>query len=103
VVLYRHKRDFGITVAVIAAITISVTAAAVAGVTISQSAAVVGTVDMLSAKVPMALTVQNSINIQIQLGILNLNQQTALLQNNCTFSGKPILFYFLSFCVCNLC
>jgi len=33
--LYRHKRDFGITATVIAAIAISATPAAVAGVAIS--------------------------------------------------------------------
>lgn len=75
-VLYRHKRDFGITVTVIATITISATAATEASVAISQSAAVVGTVGLWihSGEVATALAVQNSINIQIQLVIISTNK-----------------------------
>lgn len=96
-VLYRHKRDFGITVTDIATITISATtAAAMASVAIYQLAAVIGTVDTLSGEVPTALTVQSSVNIQIQLVILNLNQQTVL---NWTFSKKPMLYLVLPFII----
>ena len=79
-ILYRERRDFGITAAVIAAIAISATAATVAGITVSQSAATAETVNTLAARVTQALETQNTINSHIQLGMLNLNQQTALLQ-----------------------
>lgn len=97
------KETFGITVAVIAVITISPTATAVASVATSQSAA--GTMDTLSGEVAMALIVQNSVNTQIQLVILNLNQQTALLQEQLDFLWEThvISCSLLSFCVCNPC
>lgn len=99
------KETFGTTVAVIAVITISPTATAVASVATSQSAAVIGTMDMLSGEVAMALIVQNSINTQIQLVILNLNQQTALLQEQLDFLWEThvISCSLLSFSVCNPC
>lgn len=91
--------------AVIAVITISPTATAVASVATSQSAAVIGTMDMLSGEVAMALIVQNSVNTQIQLVILNLNQQTALLQEQLDFLWEThvISCSLLSFSVCNPC
>lgn len=97
-VLYRHKRDFGITATVIAAIAISATTATVAGVAISQLTVVVGTVGLWiqSGEVATSLAVQNSINIQIQSVILHLNQQTVL---NWTSSVKPMLYLVLTFII----
>lgn len=88
---------------VIAAIAISATAASVASVAISQSAAVTGTVDMLSGKVATALTLQNSINNHIQLVILKLNHQTALLQEQLDFLYETYVIscstFYYSVCV----
>lgn len=99
------KETSGITAAVIAVITIPPTATAEASVATSQSAAVIGTMDTLSGEVAMALIVQNSVNTQIQLVILNLNQQTALLQEQLDFLWEThvISCSLLSFCVCNPC
>lgn len=93
------KETFGITVAVIAVITISLTATAVASVATSQSAAVTGAMDMLSGEVAMALIVQNSVNTQIQLVILNLNQQTALLQEQLDFLWETHVISWFSFII----
>ena len=46
----------------------------------SQNAATAETVNTLAARVTQALESQNTMDSHIQLGMLNLNQQTALLQ-----------------------
>ncbi|XP_060057300.1 uncharacterized protein LOC132541324 [Erinaceus europaeus] len=79
-VLYRQKRDFGITAAVVAIISACATAATVAGLALSQSSAAASTIDQLAERVSEGLQMQNTLNAQIHMGILNLNQQTALLQ-----------------------
>ena len=73
-ILYRERRDFGITAAVIAAIAISATAATVAGITVSQNTATAETVNTLAARVTQALETQNTMDSHIQLVMLNLNQ-----------------------------
>lgn len=75
IVLGRHKRDFDITAAVVAAIALAVTSAAVSGIAFSQSVVTASTVDKLSDEVATALNIQNNINAIIRLGIFNLNQQ----------------------------
>jgi len=102
VVLYRHKRDFGITVTVIATITISATAATVASVAIYQLAAVVGTVGLWihSGEVATALAI----------ALIFRFSWSFFISTNKLFSiGLPlwnpcyILFWLLSFYVCNPC
>ncbi|XP_060046353.1 uncharacterized protein LOC132538136 [Erinaceus europaeus] len=79
-VLYRQKRDFGVTAEVVSIIAACATAATVAGLALSQSAAAASTIDQLAERVSEGLQKQNTLNAQIHMGILNLNQQTALLQ-----------------------
>lgn len=97
-ILYRERRDFGITAAVIAASALSATAATVARITVSQSAATAETVNTLAARVTQALETQNTINSHIQLGMLNLNQQTAYYGNRlicCGWCNKPLVLIFI--------
>lgn len=94
--LTRHKRDFGIITAVITAIATTATAAAVSRIALSQSVVTASTVNKLSGEVAEALSTQNNLNAFIQLGILNLNQQTALLQETHMASCSPI---FMHVCV----
>ena len=80
ITLYQEKQDFGITAAMVAIIFISVTAATVAGLAMSQTSVVAETVDKLVGQVSEELQTQNGLNVQIKLGMLNLNQQVAVLQ-----------------------
>lgn len=86
-ILTRHKRDFGIITAITTAIATAATAAAVSRIALSQSLPIVtaSTVNKLSGEVAEALSTQNNLNAFIQLGILNLSQQTALLQEQLDF------------------
>lgn len=79
-ILYSKRGDFKIIAAVIAPISLSVTAATIAGITISQSAATIKILNTLAAHLTQALENQNYINLHIQLRMLNLDQQMALLQ-----------------------
>lgn len=78
--LYQEKRDIGVTAAVVAVITVSAAAATVAGLAMAQTSLVVDTVDRLAGQVREVLQMQNALNSRIKFGLLNLNQQTALLQ-----------------------
>lgn len=80
VVLHQQRRDFGITTAMVAIIAISVTAATAAGIVLSQTVQMAETVNQLAEGVSNALDIQNDLNGHIQLGILTLNQQVALVQ-----------------------
>ena len=77
--LYREKRDSGETAAVGAVIAVSAAAAMVAGLAMAQTSLVSDTVDKLARQVNDALQTQNALNVHIKFGLLNLNQQTALL------------------------
>ena len=64
----------------IAVITVSAATATVAGLTVAQTSLVVDSVDRLAGQVSKVLQTQNALNSHIKFGLLNLNQQTALLQ-----------------------
>lgn len=70
--LYRPKRDFGITAAIIAAIA---AAAMVTSVTTAQ------TLNDLSSQTAEALTMQGNINAHLRGGIMILNQRVDLIQD----------------------
>ncbi|MEJ1280986.1 taste receptor type 2 member 144 [Cricetulus griseus] len=57
-----QKRDFGITVGLIAAIAVAATAVTVSGIAISQSTTTANTVDKLAGEVTEALSTQSSID-----------------------------------------
>ena len=78
--LYGEKRDSGETAAVVAVIAVSATAAMVAGLAIAQISLVSDTVDKLARQVNDVLQTQNALNAHIKFGLLNLNQETALLE-----------------------
>ena len=77
--LYREKCDFRETAAVVAVIVVSAAAAMVAGLAIAQTSLVLNTMDKLARQVNDALQTQNALNVHIKFGLLNLNQETALL------------------------
>ena len=81
----RPHWDFGITAAVVAAIVTAVASAVAAGIAISQTAAVASTVDSLARQVATAVDTQYSLNERIHQGILQLNLQPALLQEQLDF------------------
>lgn len=80
ITLYQEKQDFGITAATVTIISVSATVAIVAGLAMSQTSVVADTVDKLVGQVSEELQTQNVLNVQIKLGMLNLNQQAAVLQ-----------------------
>ena len=61
-VLLRHKRDFGITAAIIAAIAASVAAATAAAVALTTSIQTAATLNNVTGRVAEALATQNQIN-----------------------------------------
>lgn len=80
ITLYQEKQDSGITAAMVTIISVSATVAIVAGLAMSQTSVVADTVDKLVGQVSEELQTQNVLNVQIKLGMLNLNQQAAVLQ-----------------------
>ncbi|XP_044091581.1 uncharacterized protein LOC122897413 [Neovison vison] len=84
-VLLRHKRDFGITAAVIAAIAASTAAAAIALTTSVQTAATLNNVTGLVAE---ALATQDQINGHLHAGILIVNQRVDLVQEQVDILGS---------------
>ena len=79
-ILSRKKRDIKITAAVVAVITVSAASVTVTGLAMAQMSLVADTVDRLTGKVSKVLQAQTALNSHIKFGLLNLNQQTALLQ-----------------------
>lgn len=79
--LFRQKRYFGITAAIITAITISA-AAAISAVAIAMSAQVQTAegVNSVVEKTATALTTQKSIDRHLKAGILVVNQRVNILQ-----------------------
>nr|XP_044991102.1 uncharacterized protein LOC123455094 [Jaculus jaculus]XP_044991103.1 uncharacterized protein LOC123455094 [Jaculus jaculus] len=80
VTLFRSKRDFGITAAIITAIAVSATAATAAAVMLTTTVQTAATLNNLSAGVAEALDVQGNINSQLKADILLLNQRVDLVQ-----------------------
>ena len=77
--MYQIKRDFGKTAPVVVVITVSAATVTVAGLAMTQMS-LVDTMDRLGGQVSKDLQRQNALNSHIKFGLLNLNQQTALLQ-----------------------
>uniref|UniRef100_A0A8C8UJF9 Uncharacterized protein n=1 Tax=Peromyscus maniculatus bairdii TaxID=230844 RepID=A0A8C8UJF9_PERMB len=78
--LKRRRRDFGITAAIVAAVAASAVAATAAGLALSQTVQQVAIINILPERVAGALDIQQTLNGQLHFGILMLNQQAALLQ-----------------------
>ena len=64
----------------VAVITVSAASATVTELAMAQMSLVADTVDRLTGKVSKVLQAQNALNSHIKFRLLNLNQQTALLQ-----------------------
>ncbi|XP_037066688.1 uncharacterized protein LOC119089013 [Peromyscus leucopus] len=80
VLLSRHKRDFGITAAIVTAIAVSATAAAVAAASLATAVPTAKALNTLSGSTAQALYTQMAVNMQLQRGIVLLNQRVDLLQ-----------------------
>ncbi|KAL6030444.1 hypothetical protein STEG23_025180 [Scotinomys teguina] len=80
VYLYRPKRDFDIMAAIVAAIAVSATAATAVGITVSENVQTVTTVNKLAERVSSTVDLQNQINGPFHFGLLTLNEQMVLLQ-----------------------
>ena len=101
--LSRGKRDFGITAAAVAIIAALAASTIAAGIAISTSVQTAHTLNNLSALTAQALDSQQQINAHLKLAILNLNQQTFLLQEQVdllwNLQGVSCLPPFNSICV----
>ncbi|XP_059107641.1 uncharacterized protein LOC131900446 [Peromyscus eremicus] len=78
--LFRPKRDFGITAAVIVAISAAATAATVAGIAMSTTVQTASTLNSISQTVARALDSQAVIDTRLRGGILIVNQRIDLVQ-----------------------
>ena len=78
--LFRPRRDFGITAAVIAVITVAAVRAIAAGIALSTSIQTASTLNNLSATVSKALDQQENINGQLKGGLMVANQRIDLVQ-----------------------
>lgn len=79
-ILFRPKRDFGVTAAIVAAIAVSAAAATAAAVSLASTEQTAATVNNLSAGVAEALAIQGNINSQLKAGIMFLYQRVDLFQ-----------------------
>ncbi|XP_032197625.1 uncharacterized protein LOC116590063 [Mustela erminea] len=80
VLLSRHKRDFGITAAIIAAVAAPAAPATAAAVALTTSVQTASTLNNLTTGVAEALATQELINGHLQAGIMIVNQQVDLIQ-----------------------
>uniref|UniRef100_UPI00402BAF84 uncharacterized protein LOC143313659 n=1 Tax=Arvicanthis niloticus TaxID=61156 RepID=UPI00402BAF84 len=78
--LLRHKRDFGITAAIITAITISAATAVIAGTGMVNKVTAATVVNQISEKTSEALTTLQKVDAYLASGILLVNQRVDLLQ-----------------------
>lgn len=78
--LFRQKRDFGITAAIILAITAAAAGATTAGIAMASTVQTAAKLNQLSSTVSKALDTQNSLNGTIKGGIMILNQRIDLVQ-----------------------
>ena len=78
--LLRPKRDFGITAAIVAAITTAAVGATVSAVALSSSIQTASTLNNLSANVAHALDLQTSLNAQVKGSLMIVNQRIDLVQ-----------------------
>ena len=78
--LLRPKRDFGITAAIVVAITMAEVGATVSAVALSSSIQTASTLNNLSANVAHALDLQTSLNAQVKGSLMIVNQRIDLVQ-----------------------
>lgn len=78
VALMRQKRYLGITAGMTVVISVAATRANLSGSVTSQSVTTASTVYKPSGEVSDSLSTQSSLNNLIQMGILNLHQQSSL-------------------------
>uniref|UniRef100_H0XK29 Retroviral envelope protein GP41-like domain-containing protein n=1 Tax=Otolemur garnettii TaxID=30611 RepID=H0XK29_OTOGA len=101
--LSRQKRDFGIIAATVTIIATLAASAVAAKIAVSTSLQTAHTLNNLSALTAQALDSQQLVNTHLKLAILNLNQQTFLLQEQVellwNLQGVSCLPPFNSICV----
>nr|XP_020135998.1 uncharacterized protein LOC109729283 isoform X2 [Microcebus murinus] len=78
--LFRYRRDFGITAAIVTAIGIAVASATAATVALTSTVQTAQAVNNLSAGVATALATQVNVNSQLKGGITIINQRVDLVQ-----------------------
>ncbi|MEJ1285050.1 hypothetical protein NN561_016040 [Cricetulus griseus] len=78
--LFREKRDFGITAAIVTAITVDAVSATVSAVALSGTVQTAHVLNNLSANVANALDIQTSLSSQIKGGLMIVNQHIDLVQ-----------------------
>ena len=78
--LFRQKRDFGITAAIVTAISLAAVGATAAAVAMSQSVQTAHALSNLSSSVAHAIDVQSSLNGQLKGGLMVINQRIDLVQ-----------------------
>ncbi|XP_034361325.1 uncharacterized protein LOC117710526 [Arvicanthis niloticus] len=79
--LLRHKRDFGITAAIVAAIVTSAASATTAAVAMASQVQTAETVNSIVEQTAAALTTQREINAHLTSGILLANQSIDIVQH----------------------
>lgn len=77
---FRSKRDFGITAAIVAAISIAAAGAAAAAIAMDQTVQTAHALNNLSANTAAALDLQASLNAQLKGGLMLVNQRVDLVQ-----------------------
>ncbi|XP_052014525.1 uncharacterized protein LOC127665935 [Apodemus sylvaticus] len=80
VTLFRQKRDFGITAAIVTAIAVSAAAAVTAGVAMANQVQTVTQINEIVQKTSTALSSQEKMNAHFASGILMLNKRIDLLE-----------------------
>lgn len=78
--LFRQKRDFEITAAIITAISLVAAGAATTAIAMSHTVQTAQTLNNLSANVALALDVQKGTNAQLKGGLMVTNQRIDLVQ-----------------------
>ncbi|KAL6084071.1 hypothetical protein STEG23_012555 [Scotinomys teguina] len=80
IVLSRQRRDFGITAAVVTAITLSAVAAGAAAASLTTSVPMAQALNNMSSHTARAFAIQAALNGQLHHGIMLVNQRVDLLQ-----------------------
>lgn len=78
--LFRPKRDFGITAAIVTTIAVSAAATTAAATSLTSTVQTTAAINNLLVGVAEALDIQDNINSQLKAGIMLLNQRVDLLQ-----------------------
>lgn len=78
--LFRLRRDFGITAAIITAISLAVAGAVTAAVAMEHTVQTASTLNDLFASVAAALDTQASVSSQLKGGLMIVNQRIDLVQ-----------------------